>query len=1007
MRWKLLLSSAMIVVLANLVCARTASQETKDQRDFAQETRQAAAEMLEGRGLVVRIYPEPQNDPARSVLVTVSIHDLAVEFSALKKASPSISESAYVLIRAEDQKDQGIATVLTPYVCLRTYRSDYRQTIWFQAGRSRYSDGWTFFDALGNPMTGASVTMEMRPSDDVETPPIRLGTAQSDGEGRLARLLEGAGMLTMRVEHPDYGIATAQMMRSEENPDGIYVVPMVPKNSEAMASAIQGTVVDTEGRPLASIPVFSATAGSAGDNDCYHKLFVSRAITNEQGWFALCWPTMTKDFVLRGLPAPGTRHEITIEPPTTLNLRRLGGVRPLTVSGGVPNTFTLAPLAGEESFHTFSFESFDGPVTDEKELANIELVLRRDERTWARLRYDQFKDGYVLPPGELRARTFGWHGPVGFGPVELTAESPEHIVFRSGSPITYRGRVVKNGTGRPMANVVVLANHSLRDTDPCSLKPRQWEDLVTQAAQAAAGLTPKQTLYSARNRVTKTDRDGLFEIVLLPANGERLSFFSAMAPGYSVAATVQPPTSRPSPEGIIEVPTITLSPQSEKYFPRFVVEDESGPVTDPDKLDKVQIDIRYGNRSSGRFLSRFVRERQFQAGIYHARAVWDGQLCTFRPVDLTTARPDVVVFKPEQVRPTRLTYQGLVVNGLTGAPIAGALVVCNVSLGAPDASAVEPCQWEAIRALGPNPDPNDPALALVLNGFDRDWRPNAMAFALTDRQGAFCLVAEHQVGLPMASMAVLAEGFMGTPAGLSGRGSADPRTPMQSLRFEPDENGVVTLPNALKLYPAATVSLCPVVPDPGNRDSTRTRAYLHWSAAPGESARWLTELNGMARRFALRPNVEQTVHVPAGVNLTLIARFDSERGWLPVQLGQVRLQQGEVTEFGRVGFTTGIGVTVRVVDPNGAPMEGVTIFSTDSDRLLLYTNQRTDTEGIARLNVPAHSTGCLCALAIDPVTRERIEEHVGYEVGGEEDAGKEFTLRLSDAFLEQLTTSPR
>ncbi len=1002
MRRKLQFLAGVLAALATAVGVQGVQQQTQNQREVIREARHTAAEMLEDRGLAIRIYPDPQNDPGRSTLVTIPIHDLGGNFSAIEKVHPSISESAYILIRAEDQRDKGVAMVLDRYVCLRAYTPQYRQTIWFLDNHRPCSTSWTFFDALGTPMAGASVVVEIGPSSDLDAPPIRLHSATLDDQGRLPRRLAAAGALTMRVEHPDYGLASVRAIRGREDPAGIYVVPVVPRDSEALSSCVQGTVTDDEGQPVAGVPVSLARTGAREANGCYERLFFGRAITNEHGWFSLCLPALAEDFMLEDLPAPGTRYEIAIEPPPGLNLRRLGGIRSLMVSAGTHDTFVLTRMTAELTFHTFSFEYFDGPVTAQEELSNIVLTLRRDERTWIRLRYDQFKDGYALPPGELAARTMRRHGPFSFGEVELTSASPEHIVFRSGPPIAYRGRVVESGTGKPMAGAFVLANHSLARTDPCSMKPEQWQDLAAQAHQAAAGSVPDEILYRAHDRVTMTDTDGVFEILLVPATNERLSFFSALAPGYSLAPTVQPPASRPSPEGIVEVPMITLAPLSEQYFPHFRVEDESGPVTDPEKLDAVQLRIRRGQYVSGRSFSRFVQERQFQPGIYHAEAVWDGRHYLFETVDLTAARPDVVVFKPRQIRPTQVTYQGFVINAVTGVPIPDALVIFDLSGPTHDASDVEPQQWAGIRALGPNPDPNDLALAPILASFGYHSRPDAMAFALTDRDGSFRLRADHKGRLPRTSLTALAEDFVGVSETLTVRpGARDAGTPTLSLRFEPDADGVVTLPTALSLYPAARVSFCPMLPDPGSANGAGPRVSLHWSAMGAEPAPWLTELAAMTRRFSLRPNIEQTVYVPAGMTLSLIARPDSRSGILPVYLGQVRLEQGQTARMGHVEFTTGVEVIVRVTDPTGAPVADMTVYSTDPERRLRYMDRRTNRQGMARLNVPAHTTGCVYASFLDPVTRERIEEHVPYRVGSQEEAAREILIRLSDAFAQQ------
>jgi hypothetical protein len=119
----------------------------------------------------------------------------------------------------------------------------------------------------------------------------------------------------------------------------------------------------------------------------------------------------------------------------------------------------------------------------------------------------------------------------------------------------------------------------------------------------------------------------------------------------------------------------------------------------------------------------------------------------------------------------------------------------------------------------------------------------------------------------------------------------------------------------------------------------------------------------------------------------------------------------ETEDFlGRVEFPSMIRVAVKVIDSRGKPVEGVAVFYADEDRLSGYTRQSpvTSAEGIALLNIPPNSKGEFLVQSGVPRTRlnaqttDYLKESTPYQVTGPQDAGKQFTLVLSDEMLKQL-----
>ena len=81
----------------------------------------------------------------------------------------------------------------------------------------------------------------------------------------------------------------------------------------------------------------------------------------------------------------------------------------------------------------------------------------------------------------------------------------------------------------------------------------------------------------------------------------------------------------------------------------------------------------------------------------------------------------------------------------------------------------------------------------------------------------------------------------------------------------------------MKLFPAATVLVHPVLSDPGY-EGPGQRVRLQWRIPGEEHPLWVKNLLGMGRdnlgagvsyQYDVQPNITQTVYVPAGVNLDL------------------------------------------------------------------------------------------------------------------------------------------
>jgi hypothetical protein len=1006
--------------LAGALCApRAMSGSDVDRRvktaRLRSEAQKLIRESLDGRPLVVRVYPNPRSDPEGSTKVSIRFEDDTVQFCDLEPALPSVSESCVVLFWAPDQTDEVVATLLARLVYAHRYSEASRLSLsTLVASRPHLKTSWTILDAGGQPIPQATVEVLVDPGNLMGQIPIQKAT--TDEHGRIERWLP-AGMATfaLTIAHPNYGIARAMYMHASEEPSGIYVVPLVPLDSDAAARGIQGTVTDAEGRPVPGAEIDCIGLHRPDGNRLSpHQRFLSYVLTDDEGWFSMCQSFLTEEFELQGPPPAGTRYQIHVRPPKWANLRQFGYDTPSLFMAGTRNTIVLTPMEAEKVFHTFSFEDRSGPITDPEALRDIVLSLYRDGREWVRLTYDQYEDGYALPPGTLRATARRGAFEFRFAPIDLTADSPEHLIVKVAEPIVYRGRVIGTQTKAPVPDALVVSGHPYGGQDPCALTDEQWAELYADAAEQAA-TEALDILMRPYRRVAMTDANGLFELTFVPGQAPALSTLMALAPGYR-PDTKSTFYSEPDRDGITEVPTFELRAAGPVHFPTFVFEDENGPVTDPNKLEAVTLAIRRtDNMSSAGPLNDFIQRREFVPGRYFAEAVWERRHYIFEPLDLTEPASEAVVFKPREIRIADAVYQGQIVDGITGRPVPGALVIPSRFKHFQDTSSLTPAQWAAIRSLGRHPDLDDPALAplLTLSDFPE---PTFARVALTDEKGWFDMILSQAEMSGHDLLIIHAEGFVLVTQLLQFFGS-DGRNGKRFPGFEthvPDEYGVVTLP-PIRVYPAGTVRLTPVLPDPGI-EIRKQRIRLSWRVTGVDNPPWVQGLyraSGDSRgprtvdTHELRPNINRTVYVPAGVDLRLSMHQIATRDpWPPVDLGSVRLRQGEMLDLGRVEFDPGIEIAARVVDTDGRPVPRMSVRCAEETGSLLLVRQPTDDEGMVNLRVRTHSRGKLAVFYYDRETRTPFEEATPYEVAGAEDAGKVFKLQISDKMI-QLAQRPQ
>jgi hypothetical protein len=476
---------------------------------------------FEGRPVTVRIYENCIIDPAAYKKQT---------FQATKgvvKIDPAdVTSSAFVVIFGRDQDDGLISRVLGSRAYGWTYRQGMEYTLPLKVVLHKQQDyRWTFLDALGEPVTDAVVQVYVEQDEKVAW----VGSSKTDSDGtavfdfcpatgkievRIGEHTHGYSTSNIRfvVKHPYYGRSVIETHRSDRKPPHL-LVPAVDAGSEADQRAFWGQVVDNENKPLAGLFVKAGSFRPLGGEWIGHVSGQScGALTDENGRFRIYLPPSEDSLKIGWLIPPKSECRIWIKPPIQLGLMHFSGVIP----NGRENTITLE--RPERYAHTFAFANDDGPITDRAMLRRICINIERAEKTDVRLRYDDWRTGGMFPTGIYQARYSSGGGDFVFEPIEVTADSPEELVFRV--PTTkkvYYGRVVDGVTGRPIEGAFVIdMDSSGSGTNLSTVTGEQWEalhELPNEVSRRdkthSKALRP---LCYGSTRLVRTDSDGWFEM---------------------------------------------------------------------------------------------------------------------------------------------------------------------------------------------------------------------------------------------------------------------------------------------------------------------------------------------------------------------------------------------------------------------------------------------------------------------------------------------------------------
>ena len=174
MRWKIrfkvvVLAMASVVVWgqANAAGGQMSAEDRREAEQFAARMRSCreAMQTLKGHRLVVRVYPNIGVDPEKYVKASVPFDASGVQLSAIRAVCPLATQYAQIFFQTADQTDPAVARAFDDAVFLILYRDAPWQPQWVHGDGQTLEPYWTFLDAQGKPMSGASVQIGMIPSN--------------------------------------------------------------------------------------------------------------------------------------------------------------------------------------------------------------------------------------------------------------------------------------------------------------------------------------------------------------------------------------------------------------------------------------------------------------------------------------------------------------------------------------------------------------------------------------------------------------------------------------------------------------------------------------------------------------------------------------------------------------------------------------------------------------------------------------------------------------------------
>jgi hypothetical protein len=287
--------------------------------------------------------------------------------------------------------------------------------------------------------------------------------------------------------------------------------------------------------------------------------------------------------------------------------------------------------------------------------------------------------------------------------------------------------------------------------------------------------------------------------------------------------------------------------------------------------------------------------------------------------------------------PDAITYSGRIVHGVTGEPLPGAFLMGWNSTSRNNLALLSAEEWQALRDLPPDP----PLDAAPIKRLKELYGVQALTRA--DAEGRFII----RRGADQEFYGLLAFAEDHVPF----------RVPVGGLK--PDEKQRIETGD-FPLYPAAKVLIRPSFA--GERLSVSPK----WVFEDAGQPEWFERLHKATEDYRreleyvhwLTLNEVQPVFVPADVRLKLRLECPYDDKWAPAQIKEpLQLKPGETYDAGDLSFAEGMKCSVRVVDKDGKPVEGMPVRRMYVGANAWSVAHNTDKEGLAHFYVHPNSRG--------------------------------------------------
>lgn len=1094
------------------------------------DTPQMAEEMLRGRQVRIRVYPNWRENPCHYEMISAPMDGLSIDIAAVKDDIERISQAPLpdtddarlgsvintqvnlrvfqpianhptIAVLGSDQQDRAARAVLKDNVQFRWLYDDKPIPVWADLPADSAQQWWTFHDATGNPIKRASV--EILLYNDYSGPRIWLGRQKLDNLGRVRCLkrMNPSTHFVFIVCHPAYGIASTMVGRPTYKPvpETPHILPLVHANSEARDHSLRGVVTDTRGT---TVPHAALTYSSPRMGAILPYQFVGSVFTDKKGRFALYAPIQPDDKSQKPTIPPLDKYNILVEPPQALNLRR---TIPEVYSAASPVTIILESVNTETHPRTLVFKDQQGIITDPEKLENITLSIVRRGVPTLRYSYEQWKDGCMLPLGQFRATMRLSGREQKFNVVDVYPDTPEEIVFETGRRTLYRGKVFNGLTGEPMPDTMVVAGACPIDTTG-PIPQSRIDDLLSMAVRNDSQESSDERLGSNEARVTLTDANGCFEFGFLSGQSAgALSPFRAVRKDYVSFRLDRPLRPGDIDRGsVVELPAINMYPaatvvvqpdipadnraakpqvhwkvdRSENQalfsqllrYPDYRVTElsrsrtpqqiyvpaevnltleftldrsknvyvpvtfenmklQKGQTLDLGRIDfkstlrmAVQLQTSDGRPVQGKRLTCRTSDGQnYQIGPTDAEGIAHFNVSTNSTGELIYWIPGfysynlnpklqwqvagaedqdkLFVFRlPKQ---EKSVFKGQVLDGITASPMPNMIVLAFRDGSSVGTGGLTRGQWDALQKLETPLDPNASALVPLIDIFD------PVQITISDDSGRFQFALSTEEMGRTLSAGVIGENLIGTTYPIDNP-SPDPltRTLARAGNVETDADGSVILP-ALKVFPAGKITLQPNIPVPDLRERPRIRCYADISSNGIVS--WAEQLKNsqLLREYELQANRPQVTCVPAGVEFDLNIHETMSGRWVPIQMSGLKLRQGQTLDLGELTFEPAMNIFVKVIDPSGEPVKGVSISLRTDCGFHPRRINRTDENGLTAVPMAPNCKATFSVLHYERTAdNSRPKEHkesAEYPIGGSEDNNKVLLFKLSDEMVELLT----